>query len=350
MRTRIGKGLVFCAACLLAFAFAAPALGFTVVFGSDYQYSGDVDPDIAFKTILNALSRDGYTPELLVMCGDYSNTNGDYQGDALESILRMTYALEDIFPGFTPRSEFMLVQGNHDRNDGDFAPDGLRDCGSFLVYVMNTETANPWHQGRHPAAYSALLRETAARFTETMRALTEAGDRRPLFIVTHVPLHFSRWTLREGDNLCSRILYDAVTEAAKDRAVVYLFGHNHGTWGDSSIGCSLIFLAPGERIALPDPLPGEHTTARYAMETLNFAYMNAGYLVYVKPGSAPKASMRVPSLGVALVGEDGRVELLRYGENGPVPLGAAGVRTRQDLPEGWLSKARRNYVFPAPQP
>lgn len=330
---------------LLLFLSPGAAETKTVFFGSDYQFGGTTgDADYNFRSILGTLKRERLWPDLTVLCGDYTNAGANYEGDALPWIIRITYALEEFFPGFAPRTDLLLVQGNHDRNDGDFPPDGLRDCGPFLVYVMNTQSANPWHQGRTFEKSEAILTETAARFTEETRALSAAGDFRPLFIATHVPLHESGWTAGEdGDNLLSRILFDAVSQAARERTVIYLFGHNHGFWGDSAIGGSAIFLAPGDRIAIPDPLPGERSTARCTPETLNFAYMNAGYLGYTDETSGGESRS---SAGVALVEDDGRITLRRYAASGRIPLGAAGVRSAGILPEECLGAERMEYVFP----
>ena len=318
----------------------------TVIFGSDYQYGGGIggNPDYNFPSLLSAIRREGLWPDLVALCGDYTNGGANYEGNSLFWIESITYALEEFFPGFTPRTDLLFVQGNHDRNDGDFPPDGLRDYGSFLLYVMNTQTANPWRQGRTYDQSRAILTSSAERFTRELRERSTAGDRRPLFITTHVPLHENDWTASSGDNLLSRILFDAIAKAAEDRTIVYLFGHNHGFHGDSSIGGSAIFLAPGDQIAIPDPLLEERETECYTMETLNFAYMNAGYLGYTD--ERYKVESR-PSFGIALVEDDGTVTLRRRAIDSPIPLGAAGLRSWEVLPEEYLSTERMEYVFPA---
>ncbi len=345
MRNMRKAALIFLA--LLLFMPFSLAETKTVFFGSDYQYGGGVggNPDYNFPSLLQVLKRRGFWPDLVALCGDYTNGGANYEGDSLYWIESITYALEEFFPGFTPRTDLLFVQGNHDRNDGDFPPDGLRDYGSFLVYVMNTQTANPFRQGLTYDRSREILTETAARLITDTRALSEAGDFRPLFITTHVPLHESRWTASEsGDNLLSRILFDAVSEAARDRTVVYLFGHNHGFHGDSSIGGTATFFAPGEKLAVPDPLPEERSTERYTLETLNFAYMNAGYLGYTDESTGAEARA---SFGIAEIEEDGRVTLRRHAVDGFMPLGAAGVRTWRVLPEDYLCAERMEYVFPA---
>lgn len=342
----MARGMTALLLALLLLLSAGAAETKTILFGSDYQYGGGEsgNPDYNFPSLLGAAKRQGIWPDLAVLCGDYTNGGANYEGDSLLWIERITYDFEEYFPGFTPRTDLIFVQGNHDRNDGDFPPDGLRDYGSFLVYVLNTQSANPWRQGEAYEESRRILEKTAARLKEDLGALTAAGDRRPVFIATHVPLHASQWTMTAGDNLLSPLLFDAVSDAAMDRTVVYLFGHNHAFHGDSSIGGTATFFAPGEEIAVPDPLPEERKTQRYTLKTLNFAYMNAGYVGYVEERFAVESR---PSLGMALVEDDGTVTLRRLALDGPISLGAAGYRSWENLPEDYLCRERGEYVFPA---
>lgn len=317
----------------------------TVFFGADYQYGEGINgnPDYNFPSILQTLKRDGLWPNLVVLCGDYTNEGANYEGDALNCIEKITYALEEFFPGFTPKTDLLLVQGNHDRDDGDFSPNGLRDYNSFLVYVMNTQTANPWCQGLTYNESKDIILSTAMQFSKEIQALTQAGDFRPLFIVTHVPLHENIWTASEsGDNLLSRILFNVVSEAARDRTIVYLFGHNHGFHGDSSIGGAATFLAPGDLIAIPDPLPEEQATQNFTMETLNFGYMCAGYLGYTDEVSGGETRS---SMGIAWIEDDGQITLRRYCAAGRMPLSATGIFSWNILPDDYLSVERMEYIF-----
>ncbi|MCR4707623.1 MAG: hypothetical protein K5746_06715, partial [Clostridiales bacterium] len=239
------------------------------------------------------------------------------------------------FDDTRPDREEIFIQGNHDRDKGQFAANGPHESEHSIVYVMNTETANPWQQGVVGEPAREILMASTQKLRSYLAGRVTAGEHRPILIATHVPLHFSQWTETSGDNLYSGILFDVLNEFGDALDIVYLFGHSHGGHGDSSIGGSRICRVPGETMLIPDPAPGEATTTRYRKETLRFVYMNAGYIGYCAKVNGERGS----SVGILTLYQD-RMELSRSPLKGKADVSAAGVRTYEGFPEDYLSVQR----------
>ena len=174
------------------------------------------------------------------------------------------------------------MQGNHDRMTEQITPSGLLDCGDYLIYVLNTEEDFPWKQGKVPGCL-AKVRRSSADMKECFDELISKGGTRPVFIAGHVPLHFTARTSSRhttGDNLYSSLVFDVVNEAAKELDIIYLFGHNHSKGWDCYIGGSSVYKAKGDTILIPEFSEEKVNTDVYTEETLNFTYLNAGYVGY----------------------------------------------------------------------
>ncbi len=310
--------------------------------GSDYQSARHQDPTTITPDMLARIEKAHYYPDLLILCGDYVDGGADYGGEAEEFIESITEDAEMFFPGFTPARNQLVVQGNHDKDEGEFAEDGPHEYESFIVYVLNTGTSNPWQQGpKWPESHDAV-RRAAEDLADWLDGLIEAGETRPVLVATHVPLHFSRWTAEGGDNIWAGELFDALNARGDRLDLVFLFGHNHGGHGDSSIGGSCILRQPGEDLLVPDPQDGETAgTKRYRRETLTFSYMNAGYIGY----TAENKAERRQSFGMLQLYPD-RMEFGRYGLEGPVNVSGAGVKTYKPLPDDYLSGQADTVTLP----
>ena len=309
-----------------------------VFFASDYQSNKKTDPEISLRRITGVLSDHCFFPDMVVLCGDYCDGGSDYGGDSVWTLDQISGYLEEFFEGFSPRSGFFAIQGNHDRWDVSYKANGLYDCGAFYIYAMNTETANPWRQHGNPRA-KEILTEAAGKFQDAMDRLIQSGETRPVFIATHVPLHFSEWTL-SGDNPYSRILFEAVNSAAQHLPIIFLFAHNHGNHGDCAIGGSCTFIPAGGQLAVPSLEKDEDGKVRWAMETIHFNYMNAGYVGYTFTDGESASNM-----GVCLCYSD-RFEFFRYGSDGLMSLCAPGFRRNTLLPPEYVTQRIPSYVLP----
>ena len=315
-----------------------------ILTGSDYQSDEDISWS-AWRIASDLYGRlsDSAEPDAIVLCGDYTDRGENYLGDTKKDLANLKEDLEIFYDDTKPDRRLFLVQGEFDRDEGQFAADGPHETDSAIVYVLNTRTANPWRQGAAGENASNLLRASAANLRAYLAERAAAGERRPVLIATHVPLHFSRRTAEVGgDNLYSGILFDAINEFGDALDIVYLFGHNHGGYGDSGIGGSRICRLPGEPILLPAPAPGEAATVRYRKETLRFVYMNAGYIGYCEKVE----NLRGSSAGVLTLYPD-RIEISRGAlKKAVADLSAAGIRPWEGFPEDCLSVRRETVTLP----
>ena len=163
-----------------------------------------------------------------------------------------------------------------------------------------------------------ITEETAEALRAYLSGLADAHDSRPIFVMTHAPLHMS-W--RE-DNRYARLLVDVLNEAgARGTDLFVLFGHNHSDDYDSYLGGSCVYLAAGDDMLVPDP------TAEYGQK-LQFTYLNAGYVGFTATGEDGEAR----TCTVFAVYDD-RVEITRFDTRGVHALknkGSAGI-----LDGGW---------------
>lgn len=251
-------------------------------FASDYQPQvGWDEPADTLKGIMKAAASDGKTPTNAIICGDYTNDKKlhDYQLSPDEPIKEIREIVTSEWRGVPP-DDMIFVQGNHDKLTDSISDTGLHEFDNYLIYVLNTENDFPWKQGRDIRFRDRVI--TASEELKTcLDGLIRNGETRPLIIAGHVPLHFTARTSSRhdtGDNMYSAYVFNVVNEASADLDIIYLTGHNHTKGWDCYLGGSCIFKRPGDRILIPDA--GERTvnTDSYTEETLDFTYMNAGYI------------------------------------------------------------------------
>lgn len=256
----------------------------TIFFASDYQAEPEwPTPEETLTAILAAVEADGKTPDNTVYCGDYTNDRKlhDYQLSPEDSIAEIRTAVTARFPGIDP-AKMLFVQGNHDQLTESISASGLHEFDDYLVYVLNTENDFPWKQGKTSGCF-AKVTAASEKMEECFARLIEEGETRPVFIAGHVPLHFTARTSSRhstGDNLYSSLIFDTVNEAAKSLDIIYMTGHNHSKGWDCYMGGSSVFKVSGDTILIPEFDESDVTSDRFREETLNFTYMNAGYLGY----------------------------------------------------------------------
>ena len=166
----------------------------------------------------------------------------------------------------------ILVQGNHDNAHNDIDVTGGHDFDGYGTFVLNEDD---YSDGNSSASGVQGL---ADNLTDYLNGRLETAPNKPVFVVSHLPLHYSYRTYNNGNGVYAKYLYDAMYAAANEGLTIFfLFGHNHSGDHDSYLGGSSIFLTPEDSIWLCQPgsqksKPEEHP--------LNFYYMNAGYVGY----------------------------------------------------------------------
>ena len=253
-----------------------------------YQNSKD-DPEkgqLYMQTIIQKMVRDGYNIQSALLCGDYSKTGNTWKNidpalnnagiSAIAEILEQELGLN--------HDDTVYVQGNHDPADtAGLDPFGANDTEHYGVFVIH-EDEYQWKQGvtnstgNEGTDAKAAAETAAAELERYLRAKLEERYEKPIFICSHVPLHYSHRTstMASQDNIYAKLIFDVLNEYGKQLNIIFLFGHNHSDSDDDYLGGGSVYLPEGDTILIADA--GDYRS--FAAYTLNFTYMNAGYLGY----------------------------------------------------------------------
>ncbi len=250
---------------------AAPADSYaTVITASDFQSS---DITVNYLAILQQIVAAGYTetPDAILCGGDYNGGSG-----TATDVQKIFDDTRTIYPDMTD-DKFVIVQGNHDDAHELLTPSGFHEFSDFVVYSINEDDFKTGQSGR--TAYDQVVQERAADIRANLENMVATGDTRPVFVITHVPFHHSSRS-SYGDNLYSKYIVDVLNEMGQYLDIISLFGHNHSSDYDDYIGGSVNYIAKGETMRVPIPDTAQQGATGYTEETLNFTYMNCGYVGY----------------------------------------------------------------------
>ena len=288
----------------------------TVFTASDFQDSksgNDVEANFS-AMIKNALANGSDVPDAFILGGDYESSYADAHSTP-EAYKRVEGIITDTLPYYNT-SNIVNIQGNHDKNDSSvIEPTGLYEYEHFLVYVINNED---YPAGTGGSSAKAKTEATAAKLVETFDKLLAEGETRPIFIATHIPMHHnsrnpkgqnSDGSYGYNETLYSRILFDVIQGYATAFDIVFFFGHNHSGDYDDYIGGSVNYLGKGEKIRIPDYNVNPSATS-YTEETLNFTYMNYGYVGY--SNNKVDATLTMNAFEIC----PDRIEVTRYSATG----------------------------------
>lgn len=284
--------------------------------GSDLQ--GEGRDGAVLAELLEAVRRDGHRRiDEALFLGDYSSAYDTGRSEEGIGIVR-----DCLYSGLGLHAEdILLLQGNHDPAEtAGLSPSGAHERQHYSVFIIN--------EGDFPAFADAdsahLIRQTADALDSYLALRAERMDPRPVFVLTHIPLHMS-W--RE-DNRYAQYLVDVLNRGAeRGLDIIVLFGHNHSDDYDSYLGGSCICLLPGDSMPIPDPT-AEFGSMAYQSAVLDFVYLNAGYVGFTATGEPGEAR----SCTVFEVYDD-HVSIARYDAFGPHPLKNIGRESLLD--GGW---------------
>lgn len=264
----------------------------------------------AVEGILEEIKTGGYTKaDGFICCGDYYYTG---EGNTTASINGLNALSDCITANFGSNVDKVFVQGNHDGKISGIASTGANDADDYGVYVLNEDDYT---------AYNGSLSNSqtlAAGLTAYFNAKIEAGYNKPVFVVSHVPLHAGPRVAHDGTAKYAEPIFDAINDAAKDLNIIFLFGHNHSKDHDAFLGGSAIYLEKGDTLYVAN---GSTTT--FVEKTLNFTYMNAGYVGYYEDYSDADSALTMTTFEI--VGNE--VTIRRYDANGSHVLKHAGAHT-----------------------
>lgn len=301
--------VVLCTVMILCSAFITPLIvsadsdPVIVVAGSDFQdvTSHEVGKE-RLDRFFSAMKNDGITDiDGFLFAGDY---DVDSYGDVTENTNGVE-AIKSSVGTLSPEHS-VYVQGNHDAAIGTcgMSPSGANDDpnGRYGVFVIN-EDDFPWCDQPE-----STVKQTAQNLISYINEKLSAEYDKPIFIVSHLPIHYNYRTKNNGDGMYGNYIFNALNEAgAKGLNIIFMYGHNHSSGWDDFLGGATIFLTKGDKLNIPQ---GSRKT--FKEETLNFTYMNAGYVsYYTKAGRADDTL----TMSVFKITSDS-VEIARYSESG----------------------------------
>ncbi len=270
-------------------------------------------------SIMSAAGRKDY--EAFLFLGDY-NLGGD------DNTVKGLSALKNTIKDYSFTEQYYL-QGNHDA-----APDGsngLTASGGhtstyYDVYALNWEV---YGEKTSKADVQALANQL-----DSWLASRTVGDK-PIFVISHMPLHYSLRTASKGDAQYAKYLVD-VLNAAGQRGlnIIFMFGHNHSSGYDRYMGGSTNFVGKGESIWIADL---EGTDLKPNERTLNFTYMNAGYIGSIGDGDSSIDHANTMSV-FEINGDD--VTIRRYDASGEHALQATAGKWWDDQDVGYQLDTR----------
>ncbi len=248
---------------------------YAVVFtASDFQ---SVECYNTFTSTMQKAQDDGITetPDAFLFAGDYTAGSED----PAVQVPKVIDTVQAMYSGYNS-DNMVFVQGNHDAANDVLTPTGFHEFENILVYSINEDNFKNSQLGNNRGeAYYQEIQTLAQDIADKFEEVKNSGDPRPIFVVTHLPLHhMSRDNY--GDNLYGKPIFDVLNEYGEYLDIIFLFGHNHSSSYDDYIGGSVNYIAKGEEIRIPIPDASQAGENGYTTENLKFTYMNAGYVGY----------------------------------------------------------------------
>ena len=295
---------------LLPLSATAAEDSVVVIAGSDYQLSNS---GTIMTNIMNHI-KDDYGSAYGVLMG------GDYDAGSVNTKASHIEAVDDTISGVFPEIDAdnrVYIQGNHENYAGLkpsssnlMTTEHVRDTEYYGVYAINHDDF-PWTTSSNPSPSESLVKGTADDLGDYLEAKIAAGYSKPIFVMSHLPLHATT----RGDNRYAKLIFDEL-EAAGEAGlnIIFLVGHNHSGGYDQYLGNGSFYLPEGSSLTVV-----EGTTGKYTDSSISFTYMNYGYLGKISGSACTHQTMTAFEI------TDDQVTVKRYATDGAHQLKAAGV-------------------------
>ncbi len=286
----------------------------TIILGlSDFQASTDEKGAAQVEEILNGAIANKYGMfDGLFAVGDYSAAMG--YDVALTGIDALNQAIDPYVSG-----NKIYTEGNHDDPAlPGLAPDWNNDPagGKYGVFVINEEEYDQFGDGGEATAAAMQ-----AYFNEKLADPTWGN--KPIFVLCHVPLHYSMRTETSNSGKTAMPMVEVLNEAgAQGLNILFLFGHNHSGGYDDFLGGGSVYLKKGDTMIVPEY--SDNFKYNWETVTLNFTYMNVGYVGYnADNGYGADVALTVTTFRIQ---QNGDVIITRWDKNGEHNLKSRGVK------------------------
>ena len=179
--------------------------------------------------------------------------------------------------------------------------------------------AHPFRSGMTRVNHDeSTIKRTAQNLIEYMNGKLAARYDKPIFVVSHLPLHYSMRTKKDGDGQYVNYIFDVLNKAGeKGLNIFFLFGHDHSNGWDDYLGGARVYLKKGDTIQI-----AQSSKDNFKREKLQFTYMNAGYVgYYTRVNTNADDTLTMTSFDITANG----VKINRYSQSGICGLKAVGV-------------------------
>ena len=292
-----------------SFTFADDNTITTIIACSDFQNpNGNEAGKTTVSNILATMTANGLTDaEGFFCCGDYDYEYTDTKGgiDALKEVT------SDVVYG-----KSVFVQGNHDSAIGTNGLSSSGNCDpqseNYGVFVIN-EDDYMWRNSDEER-----IKQTAQNLVYYLNEKLEAEFSKPIFVISHLPLHYSMRTKNDGDGMHANYIFNALNQAGeKGLNIIFLYGHDHSNGWDDYLGGSSVYLKKGDEILI-----AQNSRTVFESKVLNFTYANPGYTGYYNNHNGADDTLTMTEW---LISENA-VTVKRYSGAGIHPMKTAGVR------------------------
>ncbi len=306
---------------------AAASQPIYILAGSDFQPTdGNAATGVSLVNgILDQIGQTYTSFDGFLFAGDYNYSDDQPGCEAGKAALQG--AVETKFDAIDHQ---IYIQGNHDPDamvGSTLSASGANDpaSGAYGVFVINEKDYMWYNYDKDKATIQATASSLDAYLSAKLAAKYDA----PIFIVSHLPLHYClRTQVGGGDGRYAKYIFDVLqTYGEQGLNLIFLYGHNHSHGWDDYLGGASVYLQPGDSINIAQ----EGSTTEYTANTLAFTYMNAGFVAYyrdVNAGACTELTMTV------FVIQDGQVKIQRYSDDGQHNLKCAGVLNRSHWTDG----------------
>lgn len=308
----------------------------TVIAGSDFQNkSGDGSGKVVVQEIIQSMIDGGITSvDGFLFAGDYWIDMIPNKDDTamLGHVNSLRDAVKEKYTNLT-YDNMVCIQGNHDQvtpdpNKNGLSKSGAHDTNAYGVYVINEDdymwASNASHSSTSYSGMSAeaIVKQTAANLKTYLDAKTAEKYDKPIFVVSHLPLHYSMRTVRDGDCKYARYIFDELNTAGKNGLnIIFMYGHDHSHGWDNYLGGACVYLAKNDSIYIAKTQGDELTCTK---EELNFTYLNAGFTGYYESWGADSTL----SMTAFQIYSD-KVVISRYSADGKCDLKSAGAWNKE---------------------
>ena len=252
------------------------------------------------------------TADGFLCCGDYSYSDLGDQSKSEEGLAALKSAISDLVANDYTNAKF--VQGNHDpASTAGLAASGNNDpaSGKYGVFVINHDDYQ-WGS----RVNEATIKQTAENLRVYLNNKLAVGYTAPVFVVSHVPLHYSMRT-RQNDAMYANYIFDVLNDAGNNGLnIVFLYGHDHSNGWDDYLGGSSVYLTKGDSINI-----AQSSQTVFNAETLAFTYMNAGFTGYYENHNGADDTLTMTVFQF----DDNSLTINRVDQNGLHNLKSSGV-------------------------